>query len=92
MTVRYKLSMYKCVLFRYFGAEKRGKNQKKGRGKRPSLFDMNYDPDDYIEVEIVQEKATPVQNVYFFKKGTSDKDDVLFILFLKEKSTFRTTI
>uniref|UniRef100_A0A672T2F9 Vitronectin b n=1 Tax=Sinocyclocheilus grahami TaxID=75366 RepID=A0A672T2F9_SINGR len=28
-----------------------------------------YDPDDYIDhVEIVQEKATPVQNVFFFKK------------------------
>ncbi|KAI2651074.1 Vitronectin [Labeo rohita] len=48
---------------RYFGAEKRGKNQKKGRGKRPSLFDMNYDPDDYIEVEIVQEKATPTKRI-----------------------------
>ncbi|XP_016130408.1 vitronectin-like [Sinocyclocheilus grahami] len=54
---------------RYYGAEKRGKNQKKGRGRRPSLFDMSYDPDDYIDhVEIVQEKATPVQNVFFFKK------------------------
>uniref|UniRef100_A0A671P7A7 Vitronectin-like n=1 Tax=Sinocyclocheilus anshuiensis TaxID=1608454 RepID=A0A671P7A7_9TELE len=54
---------------RYYGAEKHGKNQKKGRGRRPSLFDMSYDPDDYIDhVEIVQEKATPVQNVFFFKK------------------------
>uniref|UniRef100_A0A673M4V0 Vitronectin b n=1 Tax=Sinocyclocheilus rhinocerous TaxID=307959 RepID=A0A673M4V0_9TELE len=60
---------------RYYGAEKRGKNQKKGRGRRPFWFDMSYDPDDYIDVEIVQEKATPVQNAYFFKKGTSNKDN-----------------
>ncbi|KTF93365.1 hypothetical protein cypCar_00027348 [Cyprinus carpio] len=54
---------------RYYGAEKRGKKQKKGRGRRPSLFDMSYDSDDYIDhVEIVQEKAKPVQNVFFFKK------------------------
>uniref|UniRef100_A0A9J7ZYI5 Vitronectin b n=1 Tax=Cyprinus carpio carpio TaxID=630221 RepID=A0A9J7ZYI5_CYPCA len=53
---------------RYYGAEKRGKKQKKGRGRRPFWFDMSYDPDDYIDMEIVQEKATPVQNVYFFKK------------------------
>ncbi|XP_048021169.1 vitronectin-like [Megalobrama amblycephala] len=53
---------------RYYGAEKRGKNQKKGRGRRPSFFDVSYDPTDYIDVEVVQEKATPVQNVYFFKK------------------------
>lgn len=59
------------MLYRYYGAEKRGKNQKKGRGRRPSWFDMSYDPDEYIDVEIAQEKATPVQNVYFFKKGTS---------------------
>ncbi|XP_056303114.1 vitronectin b [Danio aesculapii] len=53
---------------RYFGTEKQGKKQKKGRGRRPSLFDMSYDPMDYVDVEVVQEKATPVQNVYFFKK------------------------
>ncbi|XP_007259671.2 vitronectin b [Astyanax mexicanus] len=54
---------------RYFGAERRGKDQKKGRGKRPSLFDYSYDSEDYADVEItVQEKAMPVQNVYFFKK------------------------
>uniref|UniRef100_A0A671QSH9 Vitronectin b n=1 Tax=Sinocyclocheilus anshuiensis TaxID=1608454 RepID=A0A671QSH9_9TELE len=41
--------------------KKRGKNQKKGRGRCPFWFDMSYDPDDYIDVEIVQEKATPVQ-------------------------------
>lgn len=35
---------------------------------------------DYMDVEVVQEKATPVQNVFFFKKGTSGHDDVLFIL------------
>lgn len=63
--------MFQYVLCRYYGAEKRGKNQKKGRGRRPSFFDMSYDPTDYIDVEVVQEKATPVQNVYFFKKGTS---------------------
>ncbi|KAI7795883.1 Vtnb protein [Triplophysa rosa] len=53
---------------RYFGAESRGKNKKKGRGKRPSFFDMSYDSEDYLDLEVVQEKATPVQNVYFFKK------------------------
>ncbi len=67
--------MYRLYLFyRYYGAEKRGENQKKGRGRRPSRFDMSYDSDEYIDVEIVQEKATAVQNVYFFKKGTSNKD------------------
>uniref|UniRef100_A0A671QR38 Vitronectin b n=1 Tax=Sinocyclocheilus anshuiensis TaxID=1608454 RepID=A0A671QR38_9TELE len=59
-------------------AEKRGKNQKKGRGRCPFWFDMSYDPDDYIDVEIVQEKATPVQmstslkrimNLYFEQLG-----------------------
>ncbi|XP_051959594.1 vitronectin-like isoform X1 [Xyrauchen texanus] len=55
---------------RYHGAEKHGKNHKKGRGRRPSFsfFDMSYDPEDYFDVEVVQEKSTPVQNVYFFKK------------------------
>lgn len=72
--------LYLYALYRYYGAEKRGKNQKKGRGRRPSLFDMSYDPTDYIDVEVVQEKATPVQNVYFFKKGTSGHDNILFIL------------
>ncbi|XP_051537464.1 vitronectin-like isoform X2 [Myxocyprinus asiaticus] len=55
---------------RYHGAEKHGKNHKKGRGRRPSFsfFDMSYDPEDYTDVVVVQEKAMPVQNVYFFKK------------------------
>ncbi|KAK7143831.1 hypothetical protein R3I93_014865 [Phoxinus phoxinus] len=29
---------------------------------------MSYEPMDYMDVEVVQEKATPVQNVFFFKK------------------------
>lgn len=62
--------LYVSGLHRYFGAESRGKNKKKGRGRRPSLFDMSYDSEDYFDLEVVQEKATPVQNVYFFKKGT----------------------
>lgn len=41
---------------------------------------MSYEPMDYMDVEVVQEKATPVQNVFFFKKGTSGHDNVLFIL------------
>ncbi|XP_072518757.1 vitronectin b [Salminus brasiliensis] len=54
---------------RYFGAERRGKDQKKGRGRRPSFFDYSYEPADYTDIEITeQEKAIPVQNVYFFKK------------------------
>lgn len=64
--------MFLCVdgLHRYFGAERRGKNKKKGRRRRPSLFDMSYDSEDYFDLEVVHEKATPVQSVYFFKKGT----------------------
>ncbi|KAI4884281.1 hypothetical protein NFI96_019987, partial [Prochilodus magdalenae] len=53
---------------RYFGAEKRGKGHKKGRGRRPSLYDYSYELMDYTDVENVQEKTMPVQNVYFFKK------------------------
>lgn len=41
---------------------------------------MSYEPMDYMDVEVVQEKATPVQNVFFFKKGISGHDIVLFIL------------
>ncbi|XP_073727215.1 vitronectin b [Misgurnus anguillicaudatus] len=54
---------------RYFGAEKHDKHQRKGRGRRPSLFDMSYDDtDDYVDIDVAKEKATPVQNVYFFQK------------------------
>ncbi|KAL7853626.1 hypothetical protein AOLI_G00204700 [Acnodon oligacanthus] len=53
---------------RYFGAERRGKDQRKGRGRRPSLDDYSYDLTDYADLEILQEKTMPVQNVYFFKK------------------------
>ncbi|MCJ8740575.1 hypothetical protein PDJAM_G00060680 [Pangasius djambal] len=53
---------------RYFGAERRSKGQKKGRGQRPSQYDYSYDSTDYADLELVQEKATPVQNVYFFQK------------------------
>ncbi|XP_076836200.1 vitronectin b [Brachyhypopomus gauderio] len=47
---------------RYFGAERRGKDKKKKRVRRPSLFDYV----DYTD-DVIQEKATPVQKVYFFK-------------------------
>lgn len=57
------------VLKRYFGAERRGRGHKKGRGRRPSLFDYNYDETDYTDWEQVQNKATPVQKVYFFQNG-----------------------
>ncbi|KAM9450676.1 vitronectin b [Clarias gariepinus] len=52
---------------KYFGAERRGRGHKKGRGRRPSLFDYNYDETDYTDWEQVQDKATPVQKVYFFQ-------------------------
>ncbi|XP_036445037.1 vitronectin b isoform X2 [Colossoma macropomum] len=53
---------------RYFGAERRGKDQRKGRGRRPSPDDYSYDLIDYADLEILPEKTMPVQNVYFFKK------------------------
>lgn len=57
------------VLRRYFGAERQSKGQKKGRGGRPSFYDYNYYYTDYADLELVQEKPVPVQNVYFFQKG-----------------------
>lgn len=53
---------------RYFGAERQSKGQKKGRGGRPSFYDYNYYNTDYADLELVQEKPVPVQNVYFFQK------------------------
>lgn len=58
------------VLTRYFGAKSQNKGQKKGRGRRPEFYDYGDDDTDYADVELVLEKATPVQNVYFFQKGT----------------------
>lgn len=58
------------VLRRYFGAERRRKGQKKGRGRHPSSqYDYSFDNTDYAGLELAQEKPTPVQNVYFFQKG-----------------------
>ncbi|GAA6089909.1 vitronectin b isoform X1 [Tachysurus ichikawai] len=53
---------------RYFGAKSQNKGQKKGRGRRPEFYDYGDDDTDYADVELVLEKATPVQNVYFFQK------------------------
>ncbi|XP_060791221.1 vitronectin b [Neoarius graeffei] len=53
---------------RYFGAQRQSKGQKKRRGRRPALYDYSYDNTDYYDLEQVQEKAIPVQNVYFFQK------------------------
>ncbi|KAK3555764.1 hypothetical protein QTP86_028954 [Hemibagrus guttatus] len=64
------------ILSLYFGAKSRNKGQKKGRGRRPTFYDYSYDYTDYDEVEQVQEKATPVQNVYFFQKDTYYRVDL----------------
>ncbi|KAG7321276.1 hypothetical protein KOW79_015691 [Hemibagrus wyckioides] len=59
---------YSDYLERLFETKRRNKGQKKGRGRRPTFYDYSYDYTDYTEVEQVQEKTTPVQNVYFFQK------------------------
>ncbi|TRY57287.1 hypothetical protein DNTS_008884 [Danionella cerebrum] len=62
---------------RYYGAEKKSKSQRKGRGRLPSLFDFGFDPIDLTNEEVFQEKPTPVQNVYFFKKDKYYRLDLL---------------
>ncbi|XP_030639191.1 vitronectin b isoform X1 [Chanos chanos] len=55
----------------YHGARSRKKGQKKGRGKRPeTLYEYDLFPDslEYTDMDLPQEKAMPVQNVYFFKR------------------------
>lgn len=64
------------VLRRYFGAQRQSKGQKKRRGRRPALYDYSYDNTDYYDLEQVQEKAIPVQNVYFFQKGILDQTGI----------------
>ncbi|XP_036378832.1 vitronectin b [Megalops cyprinoides] len=55
------------------GRGQRGQRRRQARSLWDTLeylfdYDYMYDPMDFTEVEVVEEKSQPVQNVYFFKK------------------------